>query len=66
MKLLHSQFIDKALAPLSGNPFHRIDNDHKPFLTSVNDNLTFPSNKALIKHATKLSVFSANKHWWIA
>jgi hypothetical protein len=57
MELLHSQSVDEALAPLSGNPLHGIDDDCKPFLTSVNGNLTFPSNKALIERATKLSSF---------
>jgi hypothetical protein len=62
MELLHSQFVNEAPAPLSGDPLHRIDNDHKPFLTSINDNLTFPSNKALIECAAKLSVFDAGEH----
>jgi hypothetical protein len=66
MELLHSQSVDEALAPLSGNPLHGIDDNCKPFLTSVNGNLTFPSNKALIERATKLSVFSAGEHQWMA
>ncbi|KAE7999905.1 hypothetical protein FH972_004289 [Carpinus fangiana] len=61
-ELLHSQSVDEALAPLSGDPLHRIDDNCKPFLTSVNGNLTFPSNKALIEHAAKLSVFNADEH----
>jgi hypothetical protein len=66
MELLHSQSVNEALAPLSGDPLHRIDDDRKPFLTSINDNLTFPSNKALIERAAKLSVFSAGEHRWTA
>ncbi|KAE8098846.1 hypothetical protein FH972_016880 [Carpinus fangiana] len=62
MELLHSQSVDGAPAPLSGDPLHRIDDDRKPFLTSVNGNLTFPSNKALIERAAKLSVFAAGEH----
>ncbi|KAE8077454.1 hypothetical protein FH972_016016 [Carpinus fangiana] len=62
MELLHSQSVDEAPAPLSGDPLHRIDDDRKRFLTSVNGNLTFPSNKALIERAAKLSVFTAGKH----
>jgi hypothetical protein len=62
MELLHSQSVDEAPAPLSGDPLHRIDDNCKPFLTSVNGNLTFPSNKALIEHAAKLSVFNADEH----
>jgi hypothetical protein len=27
MELLHSQSVDEALAPLSGNPLHGIDDD---------------------------------------
>jgi hypothetical protein len=64
MELLHSQSIDEALAPLSGDPLHRIDDDRKPFLTFVNGNLIFPSNKALIERTAKLSVFSAGEHRW--
>jgi hypothetical protein len=66
MELLHSQSIDEAPAPLSGDPLHRTDDDRKPFLTSVNGNLTFPSNKVLIEHVVKLSVFSAGEHRWTA
>jgi hypothetical protein len=62
MELLHLQPIDEAPTPLSDDPLHRIDDNRKPFLTSVNGNLTFPSNKALIEHAAKLSVFDAGKH----
>ncbi|KAE8055667.1 hypothetical protein FH972_012493 [Carpinus fangiana] len=62
MELLHSQSVDEAPALLSGDPLHRIDDDRKPFLTSVNGNLTFPLNKVLIERAVKLSVFSAGKH----
>ncbi|KAE8055374.1 hypothetical protein FH972_012215 [Carpinus fangiana] len=62
MEILHSQSVDEAPAPLSGDPLHRIDDNRKPFLTSVNGNLTFPSNKALIEHAAKLSVFSTGEH----
>jgi hypothetical protein len=63
MELLHSQSVDKAPAPLSNDPLHRIDDDdRKPFITSVNGNLTFPSNKALIEGTAKLSVFDADKH----
>jgi hypothetical protein len=65
MELLHSQSVDEAPMPLSGDPLHQIDDDRKPFLTSVDSNLTFPSNKALIERAAKLSVFSAGEHWWM-
>ena len=35
MELLHSQSVDEAPTPLSGDPFHRINNNRKPFLTSA-------------------------------
>jgi hypothetical protein len=66
MELLHSQSIDEAPVLLSSDPLHRTDDDHKPFLTFVNNNLTFPSNKTLIERAVKLSVFSAGEHQWTA
>jgi hypothetical protein len=62
MELLHSQFGDESPTPLSNDPLHRIDDDHKPFLTSVNGNLTFPLNKALIERVAKLSVFATGEH----
>jgi hypothetical protein len=62
MEFLHLQSVDEAPAPLSGDPLHRIDDDRKPFLTSVDGNLTFPSNKALIECTAKLSVFSVGEH----
>lgn len=63
MELLHSPHSDNGSpAPLSGDPLHRIDDDSKPYLPSVNGHLTFPSNKALIERVAKLSVFSAGEH----
>jgi len=63
MELLHSPHSDNGCpAPLSGDPLCRIDDDSKPYLPSVNGHLTFPSNKALIERAAKLSVFSASEH----
>ena len=55
-----------ALALLSGDSLHQIDDNLRPFLTSIDGNLTFPSNKALIERAAKLSVFSAGEHRWTA
>jgi hypothetical protein len=62
MELLHSQFVDKSPTPLSSDPLLRIDDDHKPFLTSVNGNLIFPLNKALFERIAKLSVFATGEH----
>jgi hypothetical protein len=41
---IHSQSVDEAPALLSSDPLHLIDDDCKPFLASVNGNLTFPSS----------------------
>ncbi|KAG2683371.1 hypothetical protein I3760_10G029100 [Carya illinoinensis] len=63
MELLHSPHSDEVVpVPLSGEPLHGINDDHKSYLPSFNGNLTFPSNKVLIERAAKFSVFASGEH----